>query len=108
MIHGGLDVAMQFSPLFQELEQHFHLFVPDRPGFGLTDKINYQNINIIEHARNFIKHYLDELNIEKVHVLGNSMGGFWCFVFALAYPERVRNIILLGGLLGLINDYQYF
>ncbi len=108
MIHGGFDIAMQFSPLFNELEQHFHLFVPDRPGFGLTDQFNYQNIDIIEHAKNFVKHFLDELNIEKIHLLGNSMGGFWCFVFALAYPERVKSIILLGGPYGIDKQLPLF
>ncbi|MET0625964.1 MAG: alpha/beta fold hydrolase [Pyrinomonadaceae bacterium] len=37
---------------------------------------------------------LDELKVERAHVLGASFGGFVAQEFALAYPERTRSLVL--------------
>ncbi|MDT5293743.1 MAG: hypothetical protein QOJ76_623 [Acidobacteriota bacterium] len=37
---------------------------------------------------------LDELSVERAHILGASFGGFVAQEFALAYPERTRGLIL--------------
>src|SRR5215207_8093710 len=41
LLHGGIGTACHFAPLIGPLQQQFHLFAADRPGCGLTDKINY-------------------------------------------------------------------
>jgi pimeloyl-ACP methyl ester carboxylesterase len=40
-IHGGAATAVQFAPMLGALQSEFHTFAPDRPGCGLTDKIDY-------------------------------------------------------------------
>ncbi len=39
---------------------------------------------------------MDLLGLEKASVIGNSMGGYFGLVFALAYPERVDRLVLVG------------
>ena len=39
---------------------------------------------------------LDALGIEKVHVLGNSLGGGTAMRLALSYPDRVGRLIMMG------------
>lgn len=39
---------------------------------------------------------MDELGIDKAHLLGISMGGMICQDFAIRYPERVNSLILTG------------
>ncbi len=44
---------------------------------------------------------LDAIGVEQVHLLGQSMGGWWVTAFALAHPDRTRTITLsntVGGL----------
>lgn len=44
---------------------------------------------------------LDQLGIERMHLVGQSMGGWTALGFALARPERVRSLVLadtLGGI----------
>lgn len=96
LLHGGGATAAQFAPLMGAMQKEFHLFAVDRPGCGLTDKIDYHGIQFREHAVNFVGGILDGLELPKAAIVANSMGGYWALVFALARPERVSKLVLLG------------
>lgn len=50
---------------------------------------------------------LDRMNIrERVHLLGLSYGGGWAMSFAAAYPERVKNIILMAPFIASMPDQE--
>lgn len=40
---------------------------------------------------------MDQLDIGKIHLLGNSMGGHSSVAFTLNWPERVGKLVLMGG-----------
>jgi pimeloyl-ACP methyl ester carboxylesterase len=101
LLHGGGASAIILEPLLSRLQSHFHLYAPDRPGCGLTDGYNYQGVPLREHARDFVRAVLDSFGITQVTLLGSSVGGYFSLVFALAYPERVRKLILLGAPTGI-------
>lgn len=44
-----------------------------------------------------LKSVVDQLGIDKVHLLGNSMGGHSAVAFTLSWPERVAKLVLMGG-----------
>ncbi len=96
MLHGGNSTACLFAPLMTELQKEFHLFAPDRPGCGLTGKIDYRGVSFREHAVDFVKSTMDGLELHKAAIVANSMGGYWALLFALAYPDRVTKLVLLG------------
>jgi pimeloyl-ACP methyl ester carboxylesterase len=100
MVHGGGAFAAQFAPLLAGLEKQFRIFAPDRPGCGLSDNFNYRGVPFREHAVGFMTDLLDALRLPKSAVVGNSMGGYWALAFALAAPERVTRLVLLGGAAG--------
>jgi pimeloyl-ACP methyl ester carboxylesterase len=108
LLHGGGASALIFEPLFSQLQSHFHLYAPDRPGCGLTDGCNYRDVPLREHARDFVKALLDSFGIAKVTLLGSSVGGYFSLVFALAYPERVNKLILLGAPTGIDKRVPLF
>ena len=96
MIHGGNSVAAAWEPLLSLLQPHFHLYAPDRPGCGLTEKIDYRRVAFREHAVAFVRSVMDVLGLERASLMGNSMGGYWALVFALANPDRVDRLALVG------------
>jgi pimeloyl-ACP methyl ester carboxylesterase len=100
LIHGGGTVAVQFAPLLSGIGDGFRCFAPDRPGCGLTDKFDYVGVPFRQHAVDFVTSLLDELHLPKAAIAGNSMGGYWALVFALAAPKRVTKLVLLGGVAG--------
>ena len=79
-------------PVFAE---HFRTLVVDQPGYGKSDKPQVQG-NYFTFAADALKDLLDELGIDQVHLVGNSLGGGTAVRFALAYPERAGRLVLMG------------
>lgn len=107
MIHGGNSVAAGWEPLLSLLQNDFHIYAPDRPGCGLTDKLDYRGIPFREHALAFVGGVLDELNLPKATLIGNSMGGYWSLLYAQAHPERVERLVLIGEPAGSSRDPSF-
>jgi pimeloyl-ACP methyl ester carboxylesterase len=100
LIHGGGGCGAQYAPLLEGLQQSVRCYAPDRPGCGLTDKIDYVGIPFRTHVVDCMNGFLDGLGLPKAAIAGCSMGGYWGLVFALAAPERVTKLVLLGGAAG--------
>jgi pimeloyl-ACP methyl ester carboxylesterase len=101
LIHGGNAIAVQWSPLLTDLQREFHWYAPDRPGCGLTDKFDYsQATDFRQHATDYVGGVMDELGLRRASLVGNSMGGYWALLFALAQPDRVDKLVLLGAAAG--------
>jgi pimeloyl-ACP methyl ester carboxylesterase len=96
MIHGGFGTAAQFEPLLSRLSSDFHVYAPDRPGCGLSDMFSYVKVPVRQHAVDFIGSTMDALGLKSTNIVGNSMGGYFGLVFALAHPERVTRLITVG------------
>jgi 4,5:9,10-diseco-3-hydroxy-5,9,17-trioxoandrosta-1(10),2-diene-4-oate hydrolase len=52
--------------------------------------------NYFTFAAEALASLLDHLGIERVHVIGNSLGGGTAVRFALDYPDRVARLVLMG------------
>jgi pimeloyl-ACP methyl ester carboxylesterase len=98
-MHGGGGCAALWAPLVAELGRRVagrHL-MPDRPGCGLTPHVPLTGVDFRAHAIAFIRQLLDALELDRVDIVANSMGGLWSLWFALAAPARVRSLTLLGA-----------
>lgn len=96
LVHGGGGVGATWAPLMAGLSG-MRLVVVDRPGFGLSDGIDYRGTPLRRHAVAFLESVLDALNIERAAFVGNSMGGLWSFWLALDRPERVSTLAQMGS-----------
>lgn len=108
LLHGGPSQALQFVPIMSALERQFHLVAPDLPGFGLTQEFDWRILGIPELARRYAGSLMDEIGFERAHLVGNSIGGYWCLRFAMAHPERVDKLAMLGGTYGLDRSLPLF
>lgn len=70
----------------------FRLILPDLKGYGKTDYA-FDKIFIEAQALDLLI-LLDSLQIEKVHLIGLSMGGQIIVEFARLFPHRTRSLIL--------------
>lgn len=57
-----------------------------------------------DQARDDLLAVLDELNIEKAHIVGLSMGGFAALHLGIEYPERARSLVIGGSGYGATPD----
>jgi 4,5:9,10-diseco-3-hydroxy-5,9,17-trioxoandrosta-1(10),2-diene-4-oate hydrolase len=98
MLHGGGPGAAGMSnfrrnvPVFAE---RFRTLVIDQPGFGKSDKPPVEG-NYFTFAAQALAALLDELGVDRVHLVGNSLGGGTAVRFALNYPERADRLVLMG------------
>lgn len=95
-VHATTWFGAYFAPLMAELKGT-QMLALDRPGSGLSDNFDYTAANHRQTASHVLVGVLDDLGIEQVDLVGNSTGGYWSVVFALTHPERIRRLILLGG-----------
>lgn len=96
LIHGSRPSALLFLPLMEELEGVRAIAI-DRPGFGLSDPSRRSSDPVRGEAVATLDAILDALELTEVSLLGNSMGGTWATWYALARPDRVRRLVLLGA-----------
>ncbi|MVU79351.1 alpha/beta fold hydrolase [Nocardia sp. ET3-3] len=99
LLHGGGPGASSWSNFAKNipvLAKDFHVLAVDQPGFGLSDKPT-EHPQYFVHSASALKDLLDHLEItDRVHLLGNSLGGGAATRFALDYPDRAGKLVLMG------------
>ena len=99
LIHGsgpGVSAWANWRLNLQELSANRRVIAPDMAGFGFSERVagaRYTKDFWVRHLVDF----LDALNIEQADIVGNSFGGGLALAFALAHPERVRKLVLMGS-----------
>jgi pimeloyl-ACP methyl ester carboxylesterase len=93
-IHGAL-VADVFRPLLEEqaLVARHRLIAYRRRGYGGSSKPD-RPLSIHEQAADCLR-LLRHLGLERVHLVGHSLGGCIALQVALDAPEAVRSLVLL-------------
>ena len=99
-VHGGLGGAYEIVPILSALAQIHRVLVIDRPGHGLADPFDYRGVDLLDHARQFLRDILDALELTTVDVVANSMGGLRSVAFAIDAPSRVSRLALVGAPVG--------
>lgn len=72
-------------------------YLVDRPGCGLSDPDSFRRGHFREYAVEFVGDVLDALGLESMLLVGASGGGTWATWYALANPERVKGLVMLGS-----------
>lgn len=93
LLHGlGLSSIKTWREQIPALSKHFRTHAIDLRGFGRTN--NPEGKHSVQQHVYDIKALLDTLGIEKVVLVGFSMGGWIAQQFALDYPDRLRGLVL--------------
>jgi 4,5:9,10-diseco-3-hydroxy-5,9,17-trioxoandrosta-1(10),2-diene-4-oate hydrolase len=98
LLHGGGPGASGMSNFARNLPvfaEHFRAIVVDQPGFGKSEKPPVEG-NYFTFAAHALHDLLDELGIDRVNLVGNSLGGGTAVRFALNYSERAGRLVLMG------------
>ena len=95
ILHGTGDPAGFFLPLLEALHG-VRVIAPDRPGIGLSDPVELPIHGYREAAVSWLDGLLDVLGLETTALAGHSGGGVWALWYALARPERVTRLMLMG------------
>jgi pimeloyl-ACP methyl ester carboxylesterase len=104
LVHGGGDGAFEWVPILSALARNRRVLAVDRPGHGLAEPFDYRGVDLLDHARTFIRGILDSLDLPTADIAANSIGGLWATAFALDEPERVSRLVLVGAPVGVARD----
>jgi len=70
-------------------DERFRVLMPDQPGFGRSAAPPVEG-NYFTFSARALASLLDHVGIEKIHLVGNSLGGGTAVRFALNYPDPGR------------------
>lgn len=99
LLHGsgpGVTGWRNFGANLPVFAQHYRTVVLEFPGFGVSD--DFGAVHPMQSARTAVGALLDGLGLDRVRMVGNSMGGFVATDFALAAPDRVERLVTIGGI----------
>jgi 4,5:9,10-diseco-3-hydroxy-5,9,17-trioxoandrosta-1(10),2-diene-4-oate hydrolase len=98
LLHGGGPGASglsNYSRNVESLAENFRVIVPDMPGYGRSAK-GVDGSDPFGYLADHIRGMLDELGIDRAHLVGNSYGGACALRLALDTPHRVNKLVLMG------------
>lgn len=100
MLHGSGPGASGWANFHRNVDAFvaagYRVVLMDCLGWSKSDPVVCTGSRSDLNART-LKALLDGLALERVHIVGNSMGGHSAVAFALAHPERVARLVLMGG-----------
>jgi len=96
LLSGMASDSASWQPVLAGLQKHYELFVPDNRCTGQTTPNPVQTNRGL--MVNDVLALLDALEIEKVTVLGHSMGGMLGWALAAKAPDRVEHLVAVAAL----------
>jgi pimeloyl-ACP methyl ester carboxylesterase/membrane protein DedA with SNARE-associated domain len=108
LLHGSPGNAKDFNSLAPALAKNYRVIRPDLPGFGESTR-QVPDYSIRAHAH-YVLALLDNLRIERAHIVGFSMGGGVALQIAELAPERTASLTMLSATgvqeMELLGDYH--
>lgn len=95
LVHGFGANKDNWTRLAAELTDEFNVFAIDLPGHGDSSKpldLGYGFEDQVSHLSKILK----ALNIEKAHMMGNSMGGAITALYAATHPDQIHSAVLFN------------
>jgi pimeloyl-ACP methyl ester carboxylesterase len=93
VLHAAGGAGM-WNPYYDRLAEHFDVIAPDHPGFGLSPELDG-----VDSIASLVEHYLsllDALGLERVSIVGASLGGWLAAEIASTAPARVDLLVLMA------------
>jgi 4,5:9,10-diseco-3-hydroxy-5,9,17-trioxoandrosta-1(10),2-diene-4-oate hydrolase len=98
LLHGGGPGASSwsnFGPNMPVIAARYRTLMMDLPGYGQT-AVRPPTGHFFTVAAQALAGLLDHLGVDKVHLIGNSLGGGAALRFALNFPKRAGRLVLMG------------
>lgn len=90
-LHGGASNGSTWAPLADSLAGGHRSYAPDLRGHGSSDRPGDYRLALM---RDDVVALLDHLGIDRVTVIGHSLGAVVAYQLAQAHPARVAGLIL--------------
>ena len=98
-LHGtgpGASGWGNYAAVAEIFSSEFRVIVPDLPGFGDSQITRDDEMPWAQMSALQLIEFLDQIGIERAHVIGNSAGGSVAAHLAVRKPEAVASLVLMG------------
>lgn len=93
-VHGWMEDYSMWSSQIEYFSREYMVVAYDQRGHGRSDKP--EKGYSIQTLSDDLFSFSQNLNIERFILIGHSMGGMAAMVFALAHPDKISKLILIG------------
>jgi pimeloyl-ACP methyl ester carboxylesterase len=93
-LHGAQGLNGE-EPGLDALASHFEVIAPDHPGFGRSE-----DSELVDEVRDLALFYfdlLDALDLDRVHVVGQCIGGWAAMEMAVCSSARLNSLVLVNS-----------
>ncbi|MFN8254952.1 MAG: alpha/beta fold hydrolase [Bacteroidales bacterium] len=106
-VHGTPSWSFDFRNVIKGLGNNFRCIAIDHIGFGLSEKPEHYDYTTQNHSKTLEKFILSK-GLEKITLVVHDFGGPIGLNFAIQYPEKIKNLIILNSWLwSSENDPEY-
>lgn len=95
-VHEFAGDMWSYEPQLRAFARGFRCIAFNARGYPPSDVPTDQAAYTQQRVCDDIQAVMDHLGLQKAHLLGTSMGGFSCLFFAMAHPDRVISLTVVG------------
>ena len=95
LLHGYLESMYVWDDFTSLLTPSVRVITVDIPGHGISEVKG--EVHTMEMVADVLHEMLNSLGIEKVTMVGHSMGGYVSLAFCARYPEQLEGLVLLSS-----------
>jgi pimeloyl-ACP methyl ester carboxylesterase len=97
LVHGLGGQWQNWLENIPRLAQDRRVVAMDLPGFGCTpEPADDVDVTITQYGR-WVNELCDKPGLDKIELIGNSMGGYIAAEVAIQFPERVKRLVLVSA-----------
>lgn len=104
MLHPAMSSARRFYSMVPGLARHYRVIRLDTRGHGNSQVPSPNTVMNKARVTQDVVEALDHLELDAVHVLGASAGGYAAQQLAIHHPSRVRSLVLYSSTPGFKGD----
>jgi len=93
LVHGFGGSARTWKKQIAFFSNHYNLLVPEMHRNAVSESLD------LDKVCRLMYNTMDLYEIEKAHFLGFSFSSLICLRFAVLYPEKVKSLIMGGGII---------
>lgn len=94
LVHGLCASTYWWSRNIEALAERHRVYAVDLPGFGSMRHL--RRSFVLARAAHWLRQWLDVVGLDRVHLVGHSMGGYICMQFAASSPQRVDRLVVVA------------
>lgn len=98
-LHGYQGNSLTFYKLMPLLYDNYTTYAPDIIGMGLSSrpKVEFTSTEMCnDYFIESLEAWRKVMNIDKFYMCGHSLGGYFALIYALRFPEHIKDIILMA------------